>query len=61
MAALQIHTEGLQIAKALIDRDEGTTRKYRYKECYPLFKSVYDNYYTPIVNVARNSLMKSMC
>ena len=46
MTALQIHTEDLQIAKALINRDEGITRRYLYQECYPLFKSIYDNYYT---------------
>lgn len=43
---MKIYEEDLQIAKALIQRDEGTTRKYFYQGCYPLFKYVYDNYYT---------------
>ena len=46
MASLKIYNEDLQIAKALINRDEKVTRDYYYKECYPLFKSIYDNYYT---------------
>lgn len=43
---MKIYAEDLQIAKALIQKDEVTTRKYFYKNCYPLFKSIYDNYYT---------------
>lgn len=46
MATLKTYTEDLQIAKALINRDERVTRNYYYRECYPLFKSIYDNYYT---------------
>ena len=46
MAASQIFTEDLQIAKSLINRDERVTRGYYYKDCYPLFKAIYDNYYT---------------
>ncbi len=46
MSALRIYTEDIQIAKALINRDERITRSYYYKQCYPLFKSIYDNYYT---------------
>lgn len=46
MAALKIYFDDLQIAKALINRDEMVTRKYFYKQCYPLFKSIYDNYHT---------------
>ena len=46
MSALHIYTEDIQIAKALIKRDERITRRYFYIECYPLFKSIYDNYYT---------------
>lgn len=45
-AVKKIYTEDLQIAKSLINRDEKVTRDYYYKECYPLFKSIYDNYYT---------------
>lgn len=46
MAALKIYTEDLQIANSLINRDERVTRSYYYEQCYPLFKSIYDNYYT---------------
>ena len=46
MATLKIYTEDLQIAKALINRDETVTRSYFYQQCYPLFKSINDNYYT---------------
>lgn len=46
MAVLKTYYDDLQIAKALINRDEMVTRKYFYKQCYPLFKSVYDNYHT---------------
>jgi RNA polymerase sigma factor (sigma-70 family) len=46
MAVLKIYSDDLQIAKALINRDEMITRKYFYKQCYPLFKSIYENYLT---------------
>lgn len=36
----------LQIANALLNRDEQVTRNYFYQQCYPLFKSIYDSYYT---------------
>lgn len=40
------YIEDVQIAKALINRDVSITINYYYKQCYPLFKSIYDNYYT---------------
>ena len=46
MATLKIFSKDLQIAKALINFDENVTRSFFYTECYPLFKSIYDNYYT---------------
>lgn len=46
MATLKIYTEELQIARALINFDEKVTRRYFYQDCYPLFKSIFDNYYT---------------
>ncbi len=46
MATLKTYTEDLQIARALINRDERVTRRYYYEQCYPLFKSIYKNYYT---------------
>lgn len=46
MAALKLFKEDLSIAQALINKDERMIRVYFYQQCYPLFKSVYDNYYT---------------
>lgn len=39
-------SEDLRIAKLLINRDEAVTQEFFYKKCYPLFKSVYDHYYS---------------
>lgn len=50
MKVQKIYYEDLQIAEALIKRDNMVTRKYFYQQCYPLFKSIYDNYYTDCVN-----------
>lgn len=35
-----------QIVQAILDRDTFITKEFLYKKCYPLFKSVYDKYYT---------------
>ena len=50
MEVKKIYHEDLRIAKALIKRDNLVTRKYFYQQCYPLFKSIYDNYYTDCTN-----------
>lgn len=50
MEVKRIFFEDLQIAKAILDRNEAVTYKYFYKQCYPLFKSIYDNYYTDCEN-----------
>lgn len=34
------------IVLALLQRNESVTRDFFYRKCYPLFKSVYDNYHT---------------
>lgn len=34
------------IVNALLKRNERVTRDFFYRTCYPLFKSVYDNYHT---------------
>ena len=34
------------IVNALLKRNEWITRDFFYRTCYPLFKSVYDNYHT---------------
>lgn len=46
MEVKKVFLQDLQIAEALLNRDEQVTRKYFYQQCYPLFKSIYDNYYT---------------
>ena len=46
MNTIRIYTEDLKIAQALIRHDERVTRQFFYRQCYPLFKSIYDNYYT---------------
>lgn len=50
MEVKKIYQEDLQIAKALIQRDDIVTRKFFYQQCYPLFKSIFDNYYTDCTN-----------
>lgn len=35
-----------EIVQALLQHNERITRDFFYRRCYPLFKSVYDNYYT---------------
>lgn len=50
MEVKKIYQEDLQIAKFLIQRDSNVTRKYFYQQCYPLFKSIFDNYYTDCQN-----------
>lgn len=42
----QIFTEDLEIAKALLRKDERVTRNYLYRQCYPLFKSIFDHFET---------------
>lgn len=46
MNTIQLYSEDLNIAKALIRHDEGVTKHFFYRQCYPLFKSIFDNYYT---------------
>lgn len=46
MNTIRLYKEDLDIAKALIQHNERVTRMFFYRQCYPLFKSIYDNYYT---------------
>lgn len=39
-----------EVVQALLDRDKGITYNYLYKKCYPLFKSIYKDYYTDCEN-----------
>lgn len=34
------------VVHAILLRDQKVTQQYLYIKCYPLFKSIYDNYYT---------------
>ncbi|MDE6098277.1 MAG: sigma-70 region 4 domain-containing protein [Muribaculaceae bacterium] len=40
-----------EIAQAILHRDTFITKEYLYRKCYPLFKSIYDKYYTDCNNV----------
>lgn len=51
MDTIRLFSDDVQIAKALIKRNESVTRQFFYKQCYPLFKSIYDNYYTDCSSV----------
>ena len=42
----KIFTEDLLVRDALLRHDGKVTRMFFYQQCYPLFKSIYDNYYT---------------
>lgn len=35
-----------EIVKAVLNRDAFVTKEYLYRKCHPLFKSIYDKYYT---------------
>lgn len=35
-----------EIVQAILSKDSAVTVEYLYRQCYPLFKSIYDRYYT---------------
>ncbi len=39
-----------EIAQAILSRDTLMTKEYLYRKCYPLFKAIYDRYYTDCEN-----------
>lgn len=39
-----------EIAQAILCRDTFITKEYLYRKCYPLFKAIYDKYYTDCEN-----------
>ena len=51
MLPKKIYTDELQTARALIARNPEVTRHYFYRQCYPLFKSIFDNYHTDCESV----------
>lgn len=40
------HLDDKEIVKAILNRDSEITIYFLYGKCYPLFKSIYDRYYT---------------
>ena len=42
----QLNMTDQQIVRALIDRDKEVTRAFFYINCYPLFNSIFEHYYT---------------
>ncbi len=40
------HYTDQEIAQAILRRDTFVTKEYLYRKCYPLFKAIYDKYYT---------------
>lgn len=41
-----IHQTDKEIVRAILSKDSEVTVNFLYKQCYPLFKSIYDKYYT---------------
>lgn len=39
-----------EIVQAILRRDTFITKEYLYRKCYPLFKAIYDKYYTDCKN-----------
>lgn len=39
-----------EIVKAILNRGTFITKEYLYRKCYPLFKAIYDKYYTDCEN-----------
>lgn len=50
MPDIRIFTEDLEVAQAILHRDEAVTKRYLYQQCYPLFKRYFDGYYTDCEN-----------
>lgn len=44
------HKTDQEIAQAILRRDTFITKEYLYRKCYPLFKAIYDKYYTDCEN-----------
>lgn len=46
MSSIRVFEEDLSVAQSILKRDGRVTRDFLYRKCYPLFKSIYDNYFT---------------
>ena len=51
MSEVRIFEDDLLIAQSILKRDGGVTRKFLYGKCYPLFKSIFNNYFTDSADV----------
>lgn len=51
MTNIRIFENDLAIAQSILKRDGRVTRDFLYRKCYPLFKTIYDNYYTDSADV----------
>lgn len=51
METLCTYTDDLDTARLLIGRDAATTRQFFYRQCYPLFRAVHNNFYTDCTTV----------
>lgn len=45
MMAIRKFEEDIAIAKSILKRDGKVTRDFMYRKCYPMFKSIYNNYF----------------
>lgn len=46
----QLNMTDQQIVSGLLDRDKDVTRAFLYIQCYPLFKSIFEHYFTDCDN-----------
>lgn len=46
MSHLRVFEEDLAVARSILNRDGRVTVDYLYRKCYPMFKSIYNNYFT---------------
>lgn len=46
MTPIKTYKDDLSLARSILRRDGQVTHDFLYRKCYPLFKSIYDNYFT---------------
>lgn len=51
MTPIRTFEEDTAMARSILKRDGKVTREYMYGKCYPMFKSIYNNYFTDSSNV----------
>lgn len=51
MSTLKIYEQDLLVAQSILKRDGRATMDFLYRKCYPLFKAIYNNYFTDSTNV----------